>query len=280
MKDAKKTCPVCPHACRLAENEIGKCSARAVLKGKNVSVNYCWVTALALDPIEKKPLARFFPGSSILSYGSYGCNLACSFCQNWEISLKHGDIDALPMAPDELVRQAVVLKNWGNIGIAFTYNEPLICYDYILDVAPLAHEQGLKLVIVTNGYVMPKIAEQVFAQVDAANIDLKAYTQDFYDLVGAPAGLATVKRSIEIALAAACHVELTTLVIPGLNDSPEEMADEAAWIASLSPDIPLHISRFHPAYKMLDRSPTPKATILALESIAKEHLNYVYTGNM
>jgi len=164
--------------------------------------------------------------------------------------------------------------------VALTYNEPLISPEYLMDVAEEAHGQDLKLALVTNGYVMPEMAEQVFKVTDAANIDLKAFNQDFYTMVGAPAGLATVKQTIQIALAQDCHVEITTLVIPQLNDNPEEMAAQAAWIASLNPDIPLHISRFHPAHKMLDRPPTAHQTIHTLVKIAQEQLNYVYTGNM
>jgi len=179
-----------------------------------------------------------------------------------------------------LVQQAVAQKPQGNIGVALTYNEPLISPEFLMDVAREAHIEGLKLVLVTNGYVVPQMAEQVFKVTDAANIDLKAFNQDFYTSVGAPGGLATVKQTIQIALAQGCHVEITTLVIPGLNDSPEEMAEEAAWIASLSPDIPLHVSRFHPSYHMMDRPSTPAETVQTLARIASEHLNYVYTGNM
>ena len=302
------TCSVCPHACRLGEGERGVCGARQASGGAVEPLNYGRSTALALDPIEKKPLACFHPGSTILSYGSFGCNLSCAFCQNWEIAHSgketkgetKGDgscvlvskthepspfvslpaVSSRYIAPEELVEQAVALKSRGNIGIALTYNEPLVCPEYIVDVGELAHDHGLQLVLVTNGYVLPEVARQVFAVVDAANIDLKAFNQDFYTLVGAPAGLATVKRTIQTALAEGCHVEVTTLVIPALNDSREEMRAEASWLASLSPDIPLHISRFHPAYNMTDRQPTPRSTILELAGIAREYLTQVFTGNM
>jgi len=277
-------CPVCPHACRLREGEIGVCGARQAQDEAVTPINYGACTALALDPIEKKPLACFLPGSMILSYGSFGCNLSCSFCQNWEIARQTPDNPARStgtyLSPQELAEQARALESRGNRGVALTYNEPLICPEYILDVAELVHAHGLELVIVTNGYVTPKMAERVFAVVDAANIDLKAFNQDFYTLVGAPAGLATVKKTIQTALALGCHVEVTTLIIPGLNDNPEEMAAEAAWLAALDPDIPLHISRFHPAYDMMDRPPTPRETIHRLEGIAREHLTRVYIGNM
>lgn len=281
-------CPVCPHACQLKNGEMGLCGARQAQVGRVASLSYGCCTALSLDPIEKKPLGRFYPGSKILSYGSFGCNLACDFCQNWEIAHRARGLEALEqikemsrfVSPDELVKQAVALKAKGNIGIALTYNEPLICPEYLIDVAELAHAQDLKLVLVTNGYVMPSIAKQVFAYVDAANIDLKAFSQDFYTMVGAPAGLATVKRTIQIAIEAGCHVEVTTLVIPELNDSPEEIDKEAAWLASLSPDTPLHLSRFIPAYKMMDKEATPHSTILELARVAYRYLTHIYTGNM
>jgi len=281
------------------------CGARRAKDGAVIPLNYGRCTSLALDPIEKKPLARFYPGSTIYSYGSFGCNLSCSYCQNWEIAQPQSSVPAagppgrrwdtrtiheshpaftpVPtryLSPTELVMQAEALKPRGNLGVALTYNEPLISPEYLMDVAEEAHTQDLKLVLVTNGYVMPTMAEQVFGVVDAANIDLKAFNQDFYTMVGAPGGLATVKQTIQIALAQGCHVEITTLVIPGLSDSPEEMAEEAAWIASLDPGIPLHISRFHPAHNMMDRPPTPRETIKQLAQIAGEHLTHVYTGNM
>lgn len=279
------TCPVCPHSCRLAPGEVGLCGARQADESAVISLNYGRCTALALDPIEKKPLARYYPGSLVLSYGSFGCNLTCQFCQNWEIAqvgktAHEGRAMSNYLSPEDLVEQALCFVSQGNIGIALTYNEPLICPEYIIDVAAAACREDLKLVLVSNGYVMPEIAKHVFARVDAANIDLKAFNQAFYTQVGAPGGLATVKRTIEIAQEAGCHIELTTLIVPGLNDSPEEMAEEAAWIASLDANIPLHISRFHPAYNMRSTTATPRETIRTLEQVAKEHLRFVYTGNM
>lgn len=252
-----------------------------------VPLNYGRCTALALDPIEKKPLVRYMPGSTILSYGSFGCNLSCAFCQNWQIaqagksesSLRDTMETSANLTPHALIAQAKQAQSKGNIGIAFTYNEPLVCSEYILDVAVRAHEEDLKIVLVSNGYAMQDTAKEVFAHIDAANIDLKAFRQEFYTQVGAPAGLSTVKRTIEIAVDAGCHVELTTLIVSGLNDSPDEMEAEASWIASLNPSIPLHINRFYPAYKMNANEPTPRDTLKMLEKIAKRHLKYVYVGN-
>lgn len=297
------TCPMCPHACRLLPGETGLCGTRKALVGKIISTNYGRCTALALDPIEKKPLARYYPGTTILSYGSFGCNLSCPFCQNWQIAqVCKGSADVQQgesrsryltkeeesvgqemsryLSPEDLVEQAEQARRKGNIGIALTYNEPLMCPEYAIDVAELAHTLDLKMVLVTNGYVMQEVARPVFNHIDAANIDLKAFNQDFYTMVGAPGGLSIVKRTIEIAVEAQCHVEVTTLIIPGLNDSPEEMAREAAWLASLNPSIPLHITRFRPSYQMLDREPTPPETIRELAQVAKEHLLSVHVGNM
>lgn len=291
-------CPICPHSCRLEPGEAGICGAREGRReggqgqrsqgGRVVPLNYGRCMALALDPTEKKPLARFHPGSRILSYGSFGCNLRCGFCQNWEIAQLGDDArvagarraQGTYVSPEELVEQAAALRAEGNIGIALTYNEPLVCPEYVMDVARAAQGEGLRIVLVTNGYVMPDIAREVFAVTDAANIDLKAFRQDFYTMVGAPAGLATVKRTIQTAHGAGCHVEVTTLVIPGLNDSREEMAEEAAWLAALDPELPLHISGFHPAYKMMDTPSTSPDTLYGLARVAREHLKYVYVGNV
>lgn len=281
-------CPVCPHACRLGPGEIGLCGARQAQESTVAPLNYGRCTALALDPIEKKPLARYYPGSMILSYGSFGCNLACAFCQNWQIAqagkgdggAREGEGMSRYLSPEELVSQAVEAQNAGNIGVALTYNEPLICPEYILDLAERLHAQGLKLVLVTNRYVMPQIAEQVFRHVDAANIDLKAFRQEFYTSVGAPAGLSVVKRNIEIALASPCHVEVTTLIIPGLNDEPQAMREEVEWLASLDAGIPLHLSRFHPAFHMCDTRPTPRDTMYGFKEIACQHLSHVFLGNI
>jgi pyruvate formate lyase activating enzyme len=252
------------------------------------SKTYGRYTSLALDPIEKKPLARFYPGAKILSIGSFGCNLDCSFCQNWEIARPSPKGDTLTtiatrathqVSPESLVAKACELQDQGNIGIAYTYTEPLVGYEFVRDTAKLAHNAGLKNVLVTNGYANLPVVREVFEHIDAANIDLKAFSQDFYDFVGAPRGLATVMQTIRHA-ARHCHVEITTLVIPSLNDSPEQMAAQSQWIANISPDIPLHLSRFFPAHRMPDTPPTPRATLNQLEQVASEYLHYVYLGNV
>ena len=282
------TCSVCPHRCVIAEGRTGRCRARGTVGGQNVPLGYGILTSIALDPIEKKPLRRYFPGSRILSAGGFGCNLSCPFCQNWEISMSDGHEyvrdDAAEsdnyVSPETLADMAMQLKSRGNIGVAFTYNEPLICYEYILDTAKLLREAGLKTVLVTNGCVNEEIAEAVLPWVDALNIDLKSFHAETYSKV-LGGDLEAVKAFIEKA-SQTSHVELTTLVVPGMNDTEEEMRDLAAWVASLpdGEEISLHVTRFFPRYHMMDRGPTDPRTVLRLADIAKEYLRYVYPGNL
>lgn len=274
----KAVCPLCPHHCALLPGQQGLCRARANVDGEVVCTNYGKLTAIALDPIEKKPLRRFFPGRFILSVGSYGCNLRCPFCQNSDISMKGEEARTVSVSPEELLARAVALagKEPGNLGVAFTYNEPLVGYEYVRDCAYLLREAGLLTVLVTNGMICEEPLSALLPLVDAMNIDLKAFNQSYYDWLGGD--LETVKRAIERS-AKQCHVEVTTLIVPGENDSEEEMEASAAWLASLDPEIPLHISRFFPRYKVQDRGPTPVEAIQRLRGTAKKHLRYVYAGN-
>jgi pyruvate formate lyase activating enzyme len=270
-------CPICPHACALREGQTGFCRARSNRGGIIRADNYGLAAALALDPIEKKPLARFHPGSMILSYGSFGCNMRCAYCQNHQISqVGITDIPTQPVSPETLTEKALALAGQGNIGIAYTYNEPLVGYEFVLDCSRLAHEKGLVNVLVTNGYVCEEPLLKLLDSMDALNIDLKGFTDAFYKKLSGD--LKTVKRTITLA-ASKCHVEVTTLIVPGENDSPEEMDRLAAWLASVNRDIPLHLSRFFPRYHMREREPTPIASIYALAAVAGKHLRYVYTGN-
>ena len=273
----KALCELCFHHCALDEGQTGLCRARACQDGKIVSLNYGKLTSLALDPIEKKPLRRFHPGSLILSVGSFGCNLRCPFCQNHEISMA-GDsgIPTVEVSPEQLAAQAAELVPHGSIGVAYTYNEPLTGYEYVRDCAALVHEQGMVNVLVTNGTVEEEPWRALLPLVDAANIDLKGFTPSWYRRLGGD--LETVKRSIVLA-AERCHVEVTTLLIPGENDSEEEIRELARWLASISPEIPLHLSRFFPRYRMLDRPPTPVEQVSRLAETARRYLSYVYTGN-
>ena len=273
----KTRCELCFHHCVLDEGQTGFCRARACQAGKIVCLNYGKLTSLALDPVEKKPLRRFHPGSLILSVGSFGCNLRCPFCQNHEISMA-GDsgIQTVEVSPEQLAAKAAELVPHGNIGVAYTYNEPLIGYEYVQDCASLVHEQGMVNVLVTNGTVEEEPWRALLPLIDAANIDLKGFTPAWYRRLGGD--LETVKRSIALA-AEWCHVEVTTLLIPGENDSEEEIRELARWLASINSEIPLHLSRFFPRYRMLDSPPTPVEQVYRLAEAAQEYLSHVYTGN-
>lgn len=282
-------CKVCFRHCRLNEGQIGACGGR-ICRGDNVvPLNYGKVTSAALDPIEKKPLKRFHPGSMILSAGSFGCNLRCPFCQNYEISwseeagrFRDG---CSGLSPSELAAMAVYHKARGNIGAAFTYNEPLIGYEYVRDAAKLIREAGMVNVMVTNGTAELSVLEELLPYIDAMNIDLKCFNEDCYrrTLGG---DLETVKRFIARAVQE-CHVELTTLIVPGLNDREDELSRMTEWIASLTDaqgrvigeNIPLHISRFFPRFRMTDRPPTDVKLIYRFADTARGKLKYVYTGN-
>lgn len=273
----KIKCRVCPKYCNLSEGQIGVCRARSNKDGNMVPINYGHITSLALDPIEKKPLNRFHPGKNILSVGSFGCNLRCSFCQNYPISMAfEEDIKTEYKTPENLVKLATSLKNKNNIGIAYTYNEPLIGYEYVRDTAKLAKEYDLMNVVVTNGCFNEIVLDEILPYIDAFNIDLKGFTEGFYRELGGD--LETVKKFIKAA-SKQVHVELTTLIIPKENDSEEEMRELSEFLASVNPEIPLHISRFFPTYKMLDRPATEVKKIYRLAEIAREKLIYVYEGN-
>lgn len=281
MNREQVLCDVCPKFCKLREGQIGFCRARSNIGGKIVPINYGQATSLALDPIEKKPLMRFCSGTYILSYGSYGCNLRCPYCQNASISMAGPDnCPHRLITPEGLTDLAVDLSRQepGNIGVAFTYNEPTVCFEFIRDTSKLLHEAGLKSVVVTNGGLVRKYADELLPHVDALNIDLKGFSDDFYRYVKGE--FDTVKEFIKAAVEHECHVELTTLVIPTKNDDPEEMEREVEWITSISPEIPLHLSRFFPRYKVDDLPPTPAETIYRLKDIAQKKLKYVYTGNL
>ncbi|MBQ9268733.1 MAG: AmmeMemoRadiSam system radical SAM enzyme [Oscillospiraceae bacterium] len=275
------TCQVCFRHCQLREGQTGFCGARICRDGLVQAGNYGRITALALDPIEKKPFRRFHPGAKILSVGSYGCNLRCPFCQNHEISwsaraLKQADT-AKTVTPEELVLAARQYQTQGNIGLAFTYNEPLIGYEFVRDTAKLSHEAGMVNVLVTNGTAELSVLEELAPHIDAMNIDLKGFTQRYYrDVLGGDLEMvkAFITRSAQLL-----HVELTTLIVPGENDSEEEMREMTAWIASLDETIPLHISRFFPRFQMRDRPPTEVRKVYHLAEVAGERLKYVYTGN-
>ena len=278
MNTAKSAeCAVCMHHCRLTEGKLGRCRARKNEGGRSVCANYGKITGLMPDPIEKKPLRRFFPGSRILSVGSFGCNLSCPFCQNHEISMA-GPEEFQPkeMPPENLAALAKSWEDHGNIGVAYTYNEPLVGYEFVRDTARLVRKLGMKNVLVTNGSASLWVLEELLPYIDAMNIDLKGFTEGYYRKLGGD--LETVKDFIRRA-AQGCHVELTTLIVPGENDSEARMEQEARWIASISPEIPLHVTRFFPQYRMENRRATEVSVVYRLRDIAGKYLKYVYTGN-
>ena len=280
----KAVCWLCPHRCHLADGQTGFCRARQNKGGIIRSLNYGLLTSAALDPIEKKPLYHFHPGSHILSLGSFGCNLRCPFCQNYTISQAGPDGFAgqrLPLdrvTPKEIVAAAQRLEETsGNIGVAFTYNEPLVGYEFVYDTARLLKEVGLATVLVTNGQIEKDSWLHLLPYIDAVNIDLKGFTQSFYDWIGGD--LKTTKAAIEMAAEDGVHVEVTTLVIPGKNDSAAEMAAEAEWLAGISAELPLHLSRYFPRYQ--SKIPmTPVETLQSLKHVAEARLRFVHLGNI
>ena len=289
MEEKKKIpCPVCCRRCLLAEGQTGACGARKNSGGQVIASNYGRLTSLALDPIEKKPLAMFYPGSMILSVGSYGCSLRCPFCQNFEIAAAYSsaagsaqrELETVRYTPQELCDLGLGLRSRGNIGIAFTYNEPLVGYEFVRDTARLFRDHGMKTVLVTNGMASQEVLMEILPFTDAMNIDLKGFTPEFYrDFVGGD--LEMVKDFISCA-AQHCHVELTKLIIPGKNDGEEEMRRMAAWIASLKGgrgrDIPLHVSRYFPRYRWTAPA-TEVEKVYRLADVAGEYLDHVFTGN-
>lgn len=275
VDDGRLRCRLCPFACRIAEGHTGRCGVRQNVGGKLVSLNFGQITSAALDPIEKKPLYHFHPGSVILSLGTFGCNLKCEFCQNWGISQERPPTRELP--PAEAVRLALESRSQGNIGIAYTYNEPFIWFEYVLRTARLAREAGLVNVLVTNGIVEEEPLLELLPFVDAMNVDIKSIRPEFYRKLCGGDGTAA-RRTVERAWGR-CTVEVTNLVIPGENDSEEDLIALFDWAASVSRQLPVHLSRYHPDFKM--RAPaTPARTLQRAYDLARERLDFVYVGNL
>ena len=270
-------CLGCWRHCLIPEGGLGYCRARTGREGRGIPANYGKLTSLALDPIEKKPLSFFRPGTMILSAGSFGCNMACPFCQNYEIAREAAaSRHSRDVSPRALVEEALALRDRGNIGIAFTYNEPLVGYEYVRDSAILARQAGLETVVVTNGQIEVQPLEELLPHISAWNIDLKAFSQEGYRRLGGR--LEVTLRTIEMTQAVS-HVEVTTLLVPGLSDGEEDMKKEAAFLASLDPDIPLHLSRYFPCYQY-DAAATPRQTLYRLRDLASQSLNRVLLGNI
>ncbi|MGI6091753.1 MAG: AmmeMemoRadiSam system radical SAM enzyme [Veillonellaceae bacterium] len=273
-EDSKAICQLCPKECIIGQGRTGFCRVRKNIDGKLYTQNYAACSSYALDPIEKKPLYHFYPGNYILSLGTWGCNFACQFCQNWQIA--QADPETIELLPDKAVELALK-QGKRNIGIAFTYSEPSVWYEYILDTAKAGHEAGLKNVLVTNGFINKDPLAELLPFIDALNIDIKAFNSEYYHKICA-GRLDDVKRTVEQA-AEDCHVEITTLIVPNLNDSQAELRDLAKWLAGISKDIPLHFSRYFPNYKMREQ-PTPLKTMEMAYETARQYLNYVYLGNI
>ena len=280
VDDGRIQCDLCPRDCKLQDGQRGACFVRMREGEHMVLTTYGRSSGFCIDPIEKKPLNHFYPGSSVLSFGTAGCNLACKFCQNWDIS-KSKDMDSLmdQASPETIAAEA---EKYGCKSVAFTYNDPVIFAEYAMDVADACHERGIKTVAVTAGYMHDQARRDFYAKMDAANVDLKAFTEEFYfKLTGSHLQpvldtLRYLKHETDV------WFEITTLLIPGKNDSDEEITAMCKWIMTeLGPDVPLHFSAFHPDYKMPDVPATPPATLIRARSIAlKQGLHYVYTGNV
>lgn len=273
INDKNVACELCPHKCIISEGKRGLCGVRESKSGLLYAMNYGRITSVSLDPIEKKPLYHFKPGSNILSVGSFGCNFKCGFCQNYSISQYEAKSQIL--TSKQLIDTA--LNTDDNIGLAFTYNEPLIGYEFLYDVCKEAMNTNLSMVLVSNGYINHKPLDNILPFIDAANIDLKAFTQKYYKEV-CFGDIDTVLSNI-CFISSKCHLEVTTLLVNGYNDSDEEICNLSKWIAEINPDIPLHLSRYYPTYKFKDE-PTPIERMLNCRDIAKKYLNYVYIGNV
>lgn len=274
LDNKKVHCRLCPHECMIADGKRGFCGVRVNSAGTLYSEIYGKMTSMALDPIEKKPLYRYHPGEYILSLGTKGCNFRCDFCQNWQIS-QEMDARLEEITSDQIIRKAKELKSFG---IAYTYNEPFIWFEFVLETAKLAAANGLENVLVTNGYVNPKPLDEILPYIGAMNIDLKSMDEDFYKKTCKATlkpVLDTIKRSVR-----SCHVEVTSLLIPTLNDSEDCVRRLVDWVyENAGAETPLHFSRYFPCYKM-KIAPTPFETLKMAERIAKEKLKYVYLGNV
>ncbi len=280
IEDGRLQCDLCPRDCKLHEGQRGACFVRMRQGEQMILTTYGRSSGFCIDPIEKKPLNNFYPGSSVFSFGTAGCNLACKFCQNWDISKSH-DMDRLmdQASPETIARAA---RQHGCKSVAFTYNDPVIFAEYAMDTADACHALGLKTVAVTAGYIHEQARREFFAKMDAANVDLKAFTEDFYFKLTSAHLQPVLDTLLYLQHETPAWLELTTLLIPGRNDSDEELTAMCGWIKrELGADVPLHFSAFHPDYKMGDVPPTPVATLMRARNIAlQQGLHYVYTGNV
>lgn len=276
----KILCTLCPRYCKIGEGQAGFCYIRQNHNGKLITTGYGHPTGFAIDPVEKKPLNHFYPGSSILSFGTAGCNLGCKFCQNWSISkAKLDELNSLTVSPEQVVEIAV---HNGTPSIAYTYNDPTIFGEYVIDISKIAREQGIKSVMVTAGYIDKNARKDVYKYIDAANVDLKGFTERFYDKI-TYSHIADVLDTLRwLKHETNIWLEITTLLIPGENDSEEEIKNECAWILeNLGDSVPLHFTAFHPDFRMTDKSGTPPSTLVNARSIAiQAGIKFCYIGNI
>ncbi len=275
----KVNCNLCPHNCKIKDGDTGICNVRRNVEGKLISENFGRLSAINFDPIEKKPLYHFFPGSVILSLGSIGCNMKCKCCQNWQISQTSAEEFRVPdiYKPKDIIRLAGSRSN--NIGVAYTYNEPTVWYEFMLETSRLVRAEGQKNVVVSNGFINEAPLKELLKYIDAFNIDLKAFNDKFYKEISS-ASLEPVKNTLKIISESGKHLEITNLVIPSLNDDENEFKDMVEWIAGeLGKDTVLHLSRYHPVYHM-NIEPTGHVILERLYNIASEILNYVFVGNI
>lgn len=280
LADGRVQCDVCPRLCKLHEGQRGLCFVRARQGDGIVLTTWGRSSGFCIDPIEKKPLAHFLPGSAVLSFGTAGCNLTCKFCQNWDIS-KARELDRLQARASPEAIAAAALRS-GCRSVAYTYNDPVIFLEYAVDVARACRAVGLRNVAVTAGYICAEPRRELFAAMDAANVDLKAFTEGFYHWLCTGRLGPVLETLVYLKHETEVWLEVTTLLIPGENDAPAEIAALCDWfVENLGPDVPLHFTAFHPDYKMLDKPRTPAATLLTARRIAMAHgLRYVYTGNI
>jgi len=280
IDDGRIQCDLCPRDCKLHEGQRGACFVRMREGDQMILTTYGRSSGFCIDPIEKKPLNHFYPGSSVFSFGTAGCNLACKFCQNWDMT-KSRDMDLLmDQASPETI--AITAERHGCKSVAFTYNDPVIFAEYAMDTADACHARGIKTVAVTAGYIHKEAMRDFFAKMDAANVDLKSFSEDFYHKITGSHLQPVLDTLIYLQHETEVWLEITTLLIPGKNDSDAEITAMCQWIRKeLGPDVPLHFSAFHPDYKMTDVPPTPVSTLVRAREIAlKEGLHYVYTGNV
>lgn len=278
-------CDLCPHHCIIREGQCGRCLVRCVKYGRLIAKNYGIVSSMSMDPIEKKPIHFYKPGTQVLSFGSYGCNFKCDFCQNHSISqfgvpLDIRILEGAIITPEEVARAALsaVRAKRPCIGVAYTYNEPTVWFEFVEDASRCVKEAGMDNILVTNGFIEEAPLKKLLPYIDAMNIDVKAFQESFYEDI-CKGHLEPVKRTVSVAHEAGIHIELTNLIIPGLNDSDVELEELCRWVSSLSPEIPLHLTRYFPRFERMTEE-TPVTTLQRLKGIAERYLSHVVVGNI